>query len=168
MKPNALKSPVINRGTWLRTVSINAVIDKFIEEHEEKGIEGDVQIVNLGAGNDTRCFNLLKQQREKKESSKVDFKIVEIDFEDSCKIKKFSILSSAQLSSAIGIGTTQTEEPVPTTYEEFQNSSPELTTPNYKLLSADLRDTTALQQLFQTHNISANSPTLILSECSWY
>ncbi|GMG23128.1 unnamed protein product [Ambrosiozyma monospora] len=168
MKPNTLKSPVLNRGTWLRTVSINAVIDKFLQEHEDKGFEGDdIQIVNLGAGNDTRCFNLLKQQREKKKNnnSKVGLKIVEIDFEDSCKLKKFSILSSAQLSSAIGIDTTQTKEPIPTTYEEFQNSSSELTTPNYKLLSADLRDTTSLQQLFQTHSISQNSPTLILSEC---
>jgi O-methyltransferase involved in polyketide biosynthesis len=48
-----LKScPLINKGTALRTLAINYMINKYSQEHKK------IQIVSLGAGFDTRYFTL--------------------------------------------------------------------------------------------------------------
>ena len=45
-------SPLMNKGTALRTLAINSMIAKYAQEYKE------IQVVSLGAGFDTRCFTL--------------------------------------------------------------------------------------------------------------
>ncbi|KFY84857.1 hypothetical protein V500_08920 [Pseudogymnoascus sp. VKM F-4518 (FW-2643)] len=51
----ALRMPIINRGTYVRTIVIDRLIENFINAHPEQ----NVQIISLGAGSDTRYFRYL-------------------------------------------------------------------------------------------------------------
>ncbi|OBT66127.1 hypothetical protein VE03_05127 [Pseudogymnoascus sp. 23342-1-I1] len=51
----ALRMPIINRGTYVRTIVIDRLIENFINAHPEQ----NVQIISLGAGTDTRYFRYL-------------------------------------------------------------------------------------------------------------
>jgi len=48
------KPPIINRGTFVRTRSIDLLIEAFLKSPPETV----KQVVSLGAGTDTRFFNL--------------------------------------------------------------------------------------------------------------
>lgn len=147
-KFHVLKSPVINRGTWLRTIAVNIVIKDFIHQTQNERI----QIVSLGAGNDTRAFQLLPTNHN-------NLTYYELDFEQSCKVKKFSILSDSILAKSLGI--TTSNDPL-----EFQSSSSsgKLDSPYYHLIPCDLRDLNNLKQNFPS-DFDWNAKTLILSEC---
>eukprot|EP00834_Sanchytrium_tribonematis_P003895 NODE_168_length_14557_cov_0.729008.p9 type:complete len:206 gc:universal NODE_168_length_14557_cov_0.729008:9615-10232(+) len=49
---NQIKSPLINRGTFLRTKGIDCIVERFLSDYP------DGSIVSLGAGFDTRFFRL--------------------------------------------------------------------------------------------------------------
>ncbi|KAH7189473.1 leucine carboxyl methyltransferase 1 [Fusarium flagelliforme] len=53
--PAARRLPIINRGTYTRTISLNTLIESFLNADGESAPK---QIVSLGAGTDTRPFRL--------------------------------------------------------------------------------------------------------------
>ncbi|CAJ0549611.1 Ff.00g032240.m01.CDS01 [Fusarium sp. VM40] len=57
--PAPRRLPIINRGTYTRTVSLDTLIESFLSEDEsvEPG-SAPKQIISLGAGTDTRPFRL--------------------------------------------------------------------------------------------------------------
>ncbi len=147
----ALKSPVINRGTWLRTISIDLVINRFLEQ--SKGEQ--VQILSLGAGSDTRAFRILP-----KYDGNVDY--FEVDFEDSCKIKKYTILSNPVLSQMLSIA--HTGERPPINYNEFESCSSTLDSDCYHLVACDLRTFKDHKEVLPS-TFDWNKKTLVVSEC---
>lgn len=133
------KMPIINRGTYLRTYAVDAVVERFIASHTK------CQIVSIGGGSDTRCFRVLEKH------SHVVY--TEIDFPESVKIKMLAIGASEKMQALL-----QTSALLIASREEFEALKPELHTPNYHLVGQDLRTLDSLPFL-------ENIPTLVVSEC---
>lgn len=148
-----LKSPMINRGTYLRTVSISNKINDFISSHTKD----DIQIISLGAGNDTRALNILPSH------SNVTY--FELDMEKTTRLKKLAILSSSLLSQQLG---TQSLDRLPITSAEIHSFDPSLNTETYHLIPIDLRllnESTNPETIPAFNLIDPSKPTLIISEC---
>ncbi|UZP40840.1 hypothetical protein NXS19_008656 [Fusarium pseudograminearum] len=57
--PAARRLPIINRGTYARTISLDNLIESFLSADQSTGSDSTPkQIVSLGAGTDTRPFRL--------------------------------------------------------------------------------------------------------------
>ncbi|KAL0944354.1 leucine carboxyl methyltransferase superfamily [Colletotrichum truncatum] len=57
--PLPRRLPIINRGTYTRTVALDTLIDSFLSQAEDAGARPNhKQIISLGAGTDTRPFRL--------------------------------------------------------------------------------------------------------------
>lgn len=145
-----LKSPVINRGTWLRTVSIDMVIHSFLQAAGSD----PVQIVSLGAGSDTRPFYLLPKHD--------NLSVFELDFEGSCRIKKWAILSDAELSGRVG-AMSQPADQLPHDYASFHATDASLDTQSYHLVPCDLRQFS--RDTMEGTGFDWSKRTLVLSEC---
>lgn len=139
------KFPIINRGTYLRTLLIDMVISEFINKFE------NCQIISLGGGSDTRFIPLLEKHG--------NLKYHEIDFPESTKIKKLALLSNSKVRLLLDI---ENSPPLIESREAFDELSPDLETARYKLLGLNLRELSSgkLKQLFDS-----SLPTLVLSEC---
>ncbi|EDO18916.1 hypothetical protein Kpol_1023p87 [Vanderwaltozyma polyspora DSM 70294] len=68
--------PVMNYGTYLRTISIDMVLHDYISNHNDDGF---IQIVNLGCGSDLRMIPLL--------SIYPNMSYIDIDYEPTIKLK---------------------------------------------------------------------------------
>lgn len=152
-----LKSPIINRGTWLRTKSIDLLLNKFLNTFKDQ----EVQILSIGSGSDTRCFNYLSKEE-------YNLKYIEIDFDTSCRVKKYSILSNPEMSRITKTEKYTQDFSIPKTFEEFYAGTSDLKSDNYSLLGMDLREIynnpkESLDKLKEI--IDFSKPTLILSEC---
>lgn len=90
------KAPVINRGTYVRTVAIDRIIESFLADASASSPK---QIVSLGAGSDTRYFGLAEKYIAKDED--IPFTYHELDFPHVCQRKALSISSKAGLSKII-------------------------------------------------------------------
>ncbi|KAJ3337146.1 activating signal cointegrator 1 complex subunit [Gonapodya sp. JEL0774] len=76
------RSPLINRGTYLRAKGLDAIIDSFLD-HEEAEIPGESgeensirsirQILVLGAGSETRWWRLQEQGKQPTRYFEIDF-----------------------------------------------------------------------------------------------
>ncbi|GMM47760.1 leucine carboxy methyltransferase [Pichia kluyveri] len=155
-KFSPLKSPMINRGTYLRTMSINEKINDFIKTNEKAN---KIQIISLGAGNDTRPFQLIPQYG--------NLTYFELDMEQTTRLKSLAIQSSPILSKQVGINLLKIED-LPTTSNDVLSFNPELSTPNYKLIPFDLKQIKSnmkLSDFQQFQQIDPDVPTLIISEC---
>lgn len=141
------KFPLINRGTYFRTVAINRVVDEFVKKYPES------QIVSLGGGSDTRCFRVLKG------STAVNY--VEIDFPESAKIKKLAISQNPALQNIVGV---QMEPLSIDSREHLANMDSDLHSEKYHLLGLDLRtlDVCGEEKLAF---LDRSAPTLVISEC---
>ncbi|CCW67124.1 unnamed protein product [Phytomonas sp. Hart1] len=86
-----VNSPLMNRGTWLRTTAIERCVKNFSES-----VNGEpIQIISFGAGVDTLYFRL---------KSQIDVKIsayVELDFQDLVEEKRAIIKQTPLLSRYI-------------------------------------------------------------------
>jgi len=140
------KMPIINRGTYLRTRSIDLVINEFIKKFDK------CQIVSLGGGSDTRCFSLLDRYENLTYS--------EIDYPESVKIKKLGILANDELRKSLGVCDTA---PTINSKSDFMNFDSDLITSRYKLIGDDLRNVDA--DFLKLKKFDHSLPTLILSEC---
>lgn len=138
------KLPIINRGTYLRTRSISHIIEQFINDHAK------CQIVSMGGGSDTRVFKLINP----------NINYVELDFQETTRIKKLTIINDSELSKAVnytGEGATVGDR------KEFQDFNPDLHTENYHLIGLDLRNL-ATSNIVSEY-LHPSRPTLVLSEC---
>lgn len=139
------KMPIINRGTYIRTKSIDIVIDQFIQ------LNGSKRIINLGSGSDTRVFKLLKDNK--------DLEMIEIDFPESTKLKHAIIKTDQLLADCIGVEK-ESPESLEIFYKELPNS---LILDNYKLIDLDLRKVSKFEEFLKT--LDSDIPTLVISAC---
>ncbi|RLV89286.1 Leucine carboxyl methyltransferase 1 [Spathaspora sp. JA1] len=144
---NDRKLPLINRGTYLRTIAIDNIVHGFIEEF------GKCQIVSLGSGSDTRAFSILNKYSE------VIYH--EIDFPESVKIKKLAIYSDNELQKIVGLESKQV--PVINSRDTFVEFDCDLQTSRYHLHGIDIRTWKDLKTPFA--HFDQNLPTLVISEC---
>lgn len=112
--PRLRRLPIINRGTYTRTVGLDRLIDAFLAEAAEGEEETDSaattptpenesgsssanqtgitrQIISLGAGTDTRYFRLRQRNRHRK------LLYHEIDFPNVCHAKRKIVEAHAAL-----------------------------------------------------------------------
>jgi len=143
-RPVQRKAPVINRGTYIRTIAIDKLVQQFVDSKE---ISEARQIVSLGAGSDSRYFRLQVLAHYP------SLTYHEIDFPSVIKKKARKIAESAVLQSQIDAE-----------YGEFNAETGHLISKNYCLHPFDLRD--ILEHSAQlTRFIDLRLPTLFISEC---
>ena len=128
--------PIINRGTYVRTKSIDQLVARFLEAHPKQR----KQVVSLGAGSDTRFFRFWANSSF--QDSGVEYH--ELDFEVNVNQKRARIRNSPQLSGYI---------------DQVEKSGS-----LYRLHAIDLRDLTAKSPPIIPH-LDPELPTLLLSEC---
>lgn len=147
------KLPLINRGTYFRTKSIDIVLQEFVEQYQ-----GLCQVVSLGSGSDTRGFRVL----EKYPSTVYH----EIDFSESTRIKRAAIESNAEIQNIIGYNSAAAAFPDVTSSGEFLQVPDFLHTSKYHLYGFDLRDLDRkdIEIPFPAH-VDTTLPTLVISEC---
>lgn len=86
--------PVMNYGTYLRTLSIDIPLLKYINEIPETE---QLQIVNLGCGSDLRCLQFVNQRLFPQVT-----KYIDMDFKQSIDFKQSALTKTQQgLSSEI-------------------------------------------------------------------
>lgn len=157
-KVNRLQ-PVINRGTYCRTKFINSVCMKFFESvdllKQKKLIDNTnniPQIISLGAGSDTRYFNLLK--------NKLDYncKYFEIDFPETTANKIKNIIQKSELKDLILNSN-------PNNQYKLLKGGTGFYSDNYTILPGDLRDFDNIINDLYEYGYNNNAPTLIICEC---
>lgn len=89
-----VNSPLMNRGTWLRTVAIERSLLSFAKEQCGKG---PLQVISFGAGVDTLYFRIKKNHGDIMIS-----KYVELDFPDLVEEKRGIIDRTDMLSRFVG------------------------------------------------------------------
>ncbi|KAG0090110.1 hypothetical protein BGZ93_008240 [Podila epicladia] len=156
VKRPSRRPPLINRGSYLRTRTLDLITEQFIKNEIKSASSSAVisstpirkQIVSLGCGSDTRYFKL-------KAKGLSAHKYFEIDFQESSAKKAATIKKNKAFTDVIGdpdlkVGLGGTE----------------LYSKDYCLLSGDLREfeDTILPKL-KAHGFDTSLPTLFLSEC---
>ncbi|PVF96733.1 leucine carboxyl methyltransferase [Serendipita vermifera] len=151
-------TPLINIGTYVRTTSIDRLVEDFLKAGSENLADGEdgqsnkKQIVSLGAGSDTRFWRLSTGHLKEYISS-----YVELDFPEITTKKAMAIRKAKQLSAVLG--------------DEVKvvKGGTGLTSPTYHLLPVDLRQSieAVLEPLVSSDSpvLSPNVPTLFLAEC---
>lgn len=140
--PFTAKLPVINIGSYVRHYAIDAVVARTLA-----AVPGRCQIVSLGAGSDTRPFNIFAEYGQ----DRVVYH--EIDFAVSTAKKVKTIVNTPEIWELVR-GPSSTTDPT---------NPAELHTPHYHLHALDLREIRADTPLLP--GMDPTLPTLILSEC---
>ncbi|KAJ3324146.1 hypothetical protein HDV06_000687 [Boothiomyces sp. JEL0866] len=140
LKRGQKRAPIINRGTYTRTHSINKLISSFIKCNDRS------QIISIGAGSDSRYFCL-------KEKNAQPTQYVEIDFPQITGKKAMTIYKNKQTKALVGEAS-------------IENGGQDLIASDYWLVSGDLREfkSKMVPQLL-SKGLDVNLPTLVLSEC---
>ncbi|KAB2579896.1 Leucine carboxyl methyltransferase 1 [Lasiodiplodia theobromae] len=141
--------PIINRGTYVRTVAIDRLVEQFLAVEPDQ----PKQIVSLGAGSDTRLFRILSTR------ASVPLMYHEIDFPVNTRHKIAAIKRTPTLLSVI---TSHLPKPSGLSISEDLTS---LHSPIYNIHPLDLRSLASSTSLPELPNLSPTTPTLILSEC---
>ncbi|KAK0391027.1 hypothetical protein NLU13_0529 [Sarocladium strictum] len=78
--PPPRRLPIINRGTYTRTIAIDSIVDAFLTSEIDPH-SNTRQVISLGAGTDTRALRLFSQPR--------NYNLIyhEIDFEQTSSAK---------------------------------------------------------------------------------
>lgn len=139
------KLPIINRGTYLRTIAIDDIISRFLDSHR-----GGAQIVLLGGGLDTRVFHLLKTH--------ANLVYHELDFLEQVKIKRLAIDGNPELRQVVDAPKLPS---IPRNREEWGTYDGDLHTERYHLVGMDVRELVG----DGFYNIDDSLPTLVISEC---
>ncbi|KAI9142823.1 S-adenosyl-L-methionine-dependent methyltransferase [Paraphysoderma sedebokerense] len=155
------RPPIINRGTYCRTVAIDDLIQKFLKADilgttkncDSNSNIASKQIVSLGAGTDTRWFNLAKNPSFIPYLQQTRY--FEVDFAETTS-KKISVIKRFE---------SDFEASWNTKFNYDQNET-ELFSNNYNILVGDLRtwEEDVITNLTK-HGFDINTPTLYLSEC---
>ncbi|KIY73200.1 leucine carboxyl methyltransferase [Cylindrobasidium torrendii FP15055 ss-10] len=154
LQPN--RAPLINIGTWVRTIAIDRLVDQWLLRCEDQGVQA--QIVSLGAGSDSRFWKLMAGSH-----ASTLAKYVEVDFSEITGKKAMTIRKDRTLNGYLG----------PDTSPQLDNLSAGggtgISSSVYNLVPADIRcpPDEALSALFtpDTPILSKTVPTLLLFEC---
>ncbi|KZO93872.1 leucine carboxyl methyltransferase [Calocera viscosa TUFC12733] len=133
---------LINVGTWLRTRSVDLLVEEFIARVEGGG---KVQVLSVGAGSDTRFWRLATGPLKDRLA-----KYIEVDFPEITSSKARSIWKHARLKVVLGAC-------------KLDAGGTALHSEVYHLLPFDLRQPPAA--LGALLNLDAALPTLLLAEC---
>lgn len=152
VKKPVRRSPIINRGTFVRNFAIDSLVSQFLSIPGSKK-----QIVTLGAGFDTRYFNIKAGHLDKDDTkgSASLSKYIEIDFPEITTKKAMIIKKKQELSSLLG-----TPETV-----KLGRGGIDLLSSEYSLLGADLRAWSNIGEKIIEVGLDLDLPTLFISEC---
>ncbi|KAJ4483566.1 S-adenosyl-L-methionine-dependent methyltransferase [Lentinula aciculospora] len=149
------RPPLINVGTFVRTVAIDDLVDQWMNLSSEEGKK--CQIVSLGAGSDTRFWQLATGPQKDCLS-----KYIEIDFLEITMKKAMAIKKNKDLSAVLGAAADV----------RLEQGGSALSSPLYHLLPADLRrdPSVALSSLTNVTGdapplLDPSLPTLLIFEC---
>lgn len=131
--------PVMNYGTYLRTVSIDLALNDYLTSFES---DKELQVVNLGCGSDLRMIPLLKN------FPKLTY--VDVDYESSIRVKSNVLWGSETLRLALNL--------------QRDGETGLVSSDRYKLVSCDLNRLDATMKNLQALT-SSNRPTVIITEC---
>ncbi|KAJ1914726.1 carboxy methyl transferase for protein phosphatase 2A [Mycoemilia scoparia] len=152
------RPPLINRGTYCRLTGVKSILKQFIEKTPQFK---ETQIVSLGAGYDTTYFVL------KSEFGLSATRYFEIDFPEITSTKAMTISRKRPLKSAL-LQTPNRTLAAPSTADSIKinNSGLDLSSPDYYLISGDLRhfESQIAPKLLE-NGFKTSVPTLFLSEC---
>ncbi|KAI0478277.1 leucine carboxyl methyltransferase [Xylaria cf. heliscus] len=139
--------PIINRGTYTRTTALDRLIGAFLSATEGQ----ERQIVSLGAGTDTRVFQLLKGGNQSK------FIYHEVDF-PTVTDRKFHVVRATAALSALIPKSNFIEESHTWCDEALPGAS------QYWCHGLDLRDLSK-PDVTPLSGLREDIPTLLISEC---
>lgn len=94
VKRAATRPPLINIGTYLRTWSIDRLVDAFLAG------DGRRQFVSLGAGTDTRFFRIASGSKYTEQAARLA-RYVEIDFPEATSKKAMFIRKQNNLAELL-------------------------------------------------------------------
>ncbi|KFY74608.1 hypothetical protein V499_05355 [Pseudogymnoascus sp. VKM F-103] len=147
----ALRMPIINRGTYVRTIVLDRLIENFINAHPSQ----NVQIISLGAGTDTRYFRYLDR------GHKDQILYHELDFPIISANKLAFVNRSDKLappgSEFNALRAVPDHEPEKKMWGYFTDGEKKA---GYLFHPVDLRSLPA-----EIDNIRTDLPTLLVSEC---
>ncbi|KAG4302506.1 hypothetical protein PCANB_001184 [Pneumocystis canis] len=142
------RPPVINRGTYIRTIIIDKLIYSFLQFTNPSQKR---QIISFGAGSDTRYFNIMSTL-----GKTVNFVFHELDFPVVTRRKASVISKTPALFNLIQSSCNNHDD----LKINLLNGS--ILSPSYCLHPVDLRTLTSISSIPKIDN---TLPTLILSEC---
>ncbi|KAI8646395.1 leucine carboxyl methyltransferase 2-like protein [Parasitella parasitica] len=152
VKKPTRRSPIINRGTFIRSYAIDSVVSQFLNMPGPKK-----QIVALGAGSDTRYFNIkagiLNYNGDALSENLA--KYFEVDFPEITMKKTMMIKKCKELCSLMGDGE----------QGKIGRGGIDLSGKDYSLLGGDLRNWSGIANRLLDAGLDLELPTLFLSEC---
>jgi len=139
------KSPLINRGTWVRVQSVYDSVDRFLETYRESSCR---QIISLGSGFDSLYFQL-----QRKGLLREGDRFLDVDYETVISKKVEIIRTNPELRAALRADLT-----------ELTNTCGAMTD-QYILAGVDLRVVEDFQRVAErVCGFSLKAPTLVICE----
>lgn len=131
--------PVMNYGTYLRTISIDVALNDYLTS---LGKDKKVQLINLGCGSDLRMIPLLQNFPT--------LTYIDVDYESSIGVKSKVLWNSEALKNLLDL--------------QRDESTGEVFAERYKLASSDLN---RLEETMQRlHDLTEKDcTTIIITEC---
>ena len=139
------RSPLMNRGTYARVLSIRSAVESFLAKVKEAGL-GPAQVISLGAGFDTLPFLLAEQREENGLAAYLELDMFEVIAKKVGIMRKNRVLKESIGSSA--------------TFRESGVGGSEW----YACAAADLRDVESVLATLEPAGLVPERPTLLLSE----
>lgn len=131
--------PVMNFGTYLRTVSIDLELNRLLADYEGSA----VQVLDLGGGSDLRMVPLL--------SSFPQLRFVDVDYRESTEVKSKVLWRNERLRKALDL-------------EIDEEGSGMVRSSRYKLIACDLNNISETKQKLAKVT-DPNVPTIVITEC---
>ncbi|KAG5755490.1 hypothetical protein H9Q69_001595 [Fusarium xylarioides] len=160
--PVARRLPIINRGTYTRTISLDTLIESFLDgdQDSEQGA-GPKQVVSLGAGTDTRPFRLFFSE------SRPGLVYHELDFEVVTSKKLRTVQATPKLRNILKDATQLTEHSWsanPTGCEYYCHGQ-DLRGFSQSKTPKEEDETEPTTKEISLPGLRTDIPTLLLSEC---
>ncbi len=151
--PPSRRLPIINRGTYTRTIALDSLINHFLSGPAGAGGQ-ERQIVSLGAGTDTRSLRLFS------DPTRSNITYHEIDFPSICTKKLHTIKAAPSL---------RVIHPEPVSEDDGSWHSAAQNGNSLWCHGLDLRDLARQDQDTPTpialRGLRTDIPTLLISEC---
>ncbi|CCE65177.1 hypothetical protein TPHA_0K00430 [Tetrapisispora phaffii CBS 4417] len=138
--------PVMNYGTYLRTVSIDSLLNSYLDERVSNEY---IQVVNLGCGSDLRFVHLLNNFK--------NIKYIDVDFKDALELKGKVLRTNLKFKQALKLDTE--------IMDKTENGSQLIHTENYVMMEGDLKDTSDIITKLSRYT-DTNAKTVFITECA--
>ncbi|XP_044962387.1 leucine carboxyl methyltransferase 1 homolog isoform X2 [Hordeum vulgare subsp. vulgare] len=140
------RAPIINRGYYARWSVLRKLMLQFLSAGNGSNDQKKKQILSLGAGFDTTFFQL-------QDEGLAPYLYVELDFQEVTSKKAAIINHYNDMKEKLGPDASISIE------------KGEVTSTNYKLFSADIRDIPKLDAVIRMAEMDPSLPTFIIAEC---